>query len=91
MGVLCGWIGALLATIAIVAVVEMVSRTPLPYGWLGNIVVGVIGGMIGQYLLGQWGPNLFGVYVVQTFIGALVFILVAKLIMHLLSRNRSTV
>lgn len=27
---ICGWLGALLITIAIVAVVEAISRTPLP-------------------------------------------------------------
>jgi uncharacterized membrane protein YeaQ/YmgE (transglycosylase-associated protein family) len=86
---LCGWIGALLVTIAIVAVVEAISRTPLPYGWLGNIVVGFIGGVIGQYVLGTWGPYLFGVYIIQTFIGSLVFILIAKLIMNALGRNRA--
>jgi uncharacterized membrane protein YeaQ/YmgE (transglycosylase-associated protein family) len=89
IGNLCGWIGALLITIVIVGIVEAISRTPLPYGWLGNIIVGFIGGMIGQFLLGQWGPTLFGVYIIQTFIGSLVAILIAKLIMNQLGRNRS--
>jgi len=76
-----GFIGALLVTIAIVAVVEFVSRTPLPYGWLGNIVVGFIGGFIGQVLIP--GPDfwLLGVPVFKTFLGALIFILVAKFVM----------
>ena len=76
-----GWLGALLVTIVIVGFVEMVSRTKLPYGWLGNIVVGFIGGVIGQVVLGQWGLSLCGVYAIQTFLGSLVFILVAKWIM----------
>jgi len=86
---LCGWLGALLVTIAIVAVVEMVSRTKLPYGWLGNIIVGFIGGVIGQYILGQMGPFIFGVYLIPTFVGALLFILVAKWIMGMLAKSRS--
>ena len=85
---LIGWIGALIITIIIVGFVEMISRTRLPYGWLGNIVVGLIGGVVGQVLLGQWGLSLFGVYVFQTFIGSLVFILVAKWIMGQLSKNK---
>jgi len=85
---LCGWIGALLITIAIVAVVEMVSKTKLPYGWLGNIVVGFIGGIIGQVVLGQWGLSLYGVYVIQTFIGALVFVLAAKWVMGMMAARR---
>lgn len=85
---LCGWIGALLITIAIVAVVEMVSKTKLPYGWLGNIVVGFIGGIIGQLVLGQWGLSIYGVYVIQTFIGALVFVLAAKWVMGRMAVRR---
>lgn len=83
-----GWIAILVVTIVIVGLVEMVSRTNLPYGWLGNIVVGFIGGFIGQVILGQWGPTLAGVYVIQTFIGALVFILAAKWVMGRMAVRR---
>jgi uncharacterized membrane protein YeaQ/YmgE (transglycosylase-associated protein family) len=88
MGAFCGWIGALLVTIAIVAIVEMISKTNLPYGWLGNIIVGFIGGMIGQFVLGQFGPVLFGVYLIPTFLGSLVFILIAKFVFNALGRSR---
>lgn len=85
---MCGWIAALLVTIVIVAAVEMVSKTNLPYGWVGNIVVGFIGGVIGQVVLGQWGLTLYGVYVIQTFIGALVFVLAAKWVMGRMAVRR---
>ncbi|MFZ1463794.1 MAG: GlsB/YeaQ/YmgE family stress response membrane protein [Anaerolineae bacterium] len=85
---MCGWIAALLVTIVIVAAVEMVSKTNLPYGWVGNIVVGFIGGVIGQVVLGQWGLTLYGVYVIQTFIGALVFVLAAKWVMGRMAARR---
>ena len=85
---LCGWIAALLVTIVIVAAVEMVSKTNLPYGWVGNIVVGFIGGVIGQFVLGQRGPTLAGVYVIETFIGSLVFVLAAKWVMGRMAARR---
>ncbi len=84
-----GWIMALVITIIIVGIVELISRTRLPYGWLGNIVVGFIGGIIGQVVLGQWGLSVFGVYVFQTFVGSLVFILLAKWVMGMLAKSRS--
>lgn len=84
---LMGWIMALIITIIIVAIVERISKTNLPYGWLGNIVVGMIGGVLGQVLLGQWGLSLAGVYVFQTFIGALVLILVAKWVMGQIAKK----
>ncbi len=79
---LVGIIGALVLTIFIVAIVEFISRTPLPYGWLGNIVVGLIGGFIGQVVIP--GPDLwlFGIPVVKTFLGALIFVLGAKFVMR---------
>lgn len=85
---LLGWIGALLVTIVIVAIVERVSKTNLPYGWLGNIIAGLIGGVIGQIVLGQWGPFIFGVYLIQTFLGSLAFIMLAKWIFGLLAKGR---
>ncbi len=54
---------------------------------LSHDVVGFIRGFIGQLLLGQWGPSIAGVYVVQTFVGSLVFILVAKWIMGKLAKR----
>lgn len=88
MGNLIGFVGALIVTIIIVAIVEKVAKTNLPYGWIGNIIVGFIGGVIGQYVLGQWGLNIMGVYIVQTFLGSLAFILIAKWIMGQLAKNR---
>ncbi len=85
---LLGWIGALIVTIIIVAIVERITRTNLPYGWLGNIVAGMIGGYIGQLLLGQFGPFIFGVYLIPTFLGSLLFILGAKFLFGLLARSR---
>ena len=85
---LFGILGALLVTIAIVAVVERVSKTNLPYGWLGNIVVGFIGGIIGQVVLGQRLIQICGVYIVETFIGSLVFVLAAKFIMGQITKSR---
>lgn len=88
MGIL-GFIASLIITIIIVGIVELVSRTKLPYGWLGNIVVGLIGGVLGQFLLGNnWGPSIAGVLIIQTFIGSLVLIIVGKWIMDQIARNR---
>ncbi len=84
---LMGWIMALIITIVIVAIVERVSKTELPYGWLGNIVVGFIGGWLGQILLKPtWGPTIAGVFIIQTFIGSLVLIIVAKWVMKQLAK-----
>lgn len=85
---LLGWIGALIVTIIIVAIVEQVSKTNLPFGWLGNIVAGLIGGYVGQILMGQFGPFIFGVYLIPTFIGSFLFIIAMKFVLGLLVKSR---
>lgn len=83
-----GFIASLIVTIIIVAIVERVSKTNLPYGWLGNIVAGLVGGFLGQVVLGQWGLSVAGVYVIQTFLGSLAFILIAKWVLGMLGKAR---
>jgi uncharacterized membrane protein YeaQ/YmgE (transglycosylase-associated protein family) len=84
-----GFIIMLLVTIVIVAIVEKISKTNLPYGWIGNIIAGFIGGWLGQILLGNtWGLSIGGVLIFQTFIGALVLILVVKWILGKIAANK---
>lgn len=83
-----GFIASLIVTIIIVAIVERVAKTNLPYGWLGNIVAGFIGGFLGQVVLGQWGPFVAGVYLIQTFLGSLAFILGTKWVLGKLGKAR---
>ncbi len=85
---LLGWIGALIITIIIVAFVERLSRTNLPFGWLGNIIAGLIGGVLGQILMGQFGPFVFGVYLIPTFVGSFLFILAMRFVLGLLIKSR---
>ncbi|MGI6366937.1 MAG: GlsB/YeaQ/YmgE family stress response membrane protein [Anaerolineae bacterium] len=80
----------LIVTIIIVAIAEKISKTEVPYGWIGNIIAGLIGGWLGQILLGNtWGPSLGGVLIVQTFIGALVLIAVVKWLMKTIKARRA--
>lgn len=88
---LLGWIIALVITIIIVAIAERISRTNLPYGWLGNIVAGLIGGWLGQQILGPnhwWTVWIGGVPIIQTFIGSLLLILIVKFVLSRLGKAR---
>ncbi len=74
-----GFIVQLIVTIIVVAIAERISKTQVPYGWIGNIIAGLIGGWLGQMLLGSgWGLSIGGVLIFQTLIGSVVLILVVK-------------
>ena len=66
----------LLLTLAVAGLVgwlaDLVVPGELPYGWLGAVAAGVIGGWVGQLILGRLGPSLFGVYLLPTFVGAVI-------------------
>ncbi len=59
----------------------------LPGGWLGAALAGIVGGFVGSLLLGNLGPNLFGVRVIPAFFGALAVVVVAQLSVGYRSRR----
>lgn len=74
----------LLLTLAMAGLVgwlaDLVVPGELPYGWLGAVAAGLIGGWIGQLMLGPTGPHLFGVYVLPTFVGAVILAALFRLV-----------
>src|SRR4051812_14724031 len=46
----------------------------LPYGWLGAVLAGLVGGWVGGLILGSFGPSLFGVQLLPSFLGAVVLV-----------------
>jgi uncharacterized membrane protein YeaQ/YmgE (transglycosylase-associated protein family) len=72
VGAVAGWLASI------------VARTSERMGCLLNIIVGVIGAVIGRWLLGQLGLHAPGGHVVSSivtaFVGAVVFLLLLKLV-----------
>lgn len=72
VGAVAGWLASI------------VARTSERMGCLLNIVVGVIGAVIGRWLLGELGLRAPGGHVVSSivtaFVGAVVFLLLLKLV-----------
>src|SRR5581483_5388005 len=51
-----------------------------PWGWVGAILAGLLGSWVGVLLVGPHGPSLFGVPIVQAFIGALILSFVISMV-----------
>lgn len=52
----------------------------VPGGFWGAALVGLIGAWVGDMLLGKWGPNIGGVYLLQTIIGSAVLVFLFSLL-----------
>ena len=80
MEVLLGWILLLIVAGIVGAIGEMIGGTKVPGGFLGSIFAGFIGAWIGSQLL-RFGPEFMGIQVIPAIIGAILFVLVLRLLM----------
>lgn len=55
----------------------------VPGGIIGNIIAGIIGGWLGSLMLGSWGPEAGGFYILPTLIGAVIFIVIITALLNL--------
>jgi len=77
-------IGGILGWIA-----SLIVGKDIPGGIIGNILGGFIGAWIGSSLLGNWGPEIGGFYIIPALIGAVVLIFLISLIMKATSKTAS--
>ncbi|HZT09117.1 MAG TPA: GlsB/YeaQ/YmgE family stress response membrane protein [Chloroflexota bacterium] len=79
---LTGWLIALGLHLLVAgiagALADAVIPGKLPWGWLGAVLAGLLGSWIGVALIGQRGPSLFGVPLIQAFVGALILAAIAS-------------
>lgn len=64
IGGIIGWLAGLL------------MGRDVPGGVIGNIIAGFVGAWIGSLLLGDWGPEAGGFYIIPAIIGSIVVVLV---------------
>lgn len=48
-------------------------------GIVSNVVAGLIGSVVGQKLLGTWGPTLAGMALIPSILGAVIVIAIVAL------------
>ena len=66
-------VGALIGMIA-----GAITSEGKKMGCISNIAAGLIGSWIGELILGSWGPQLAGMALVPSIIGAIVVILIVS-------------
>ncbi len=89
-----GCIGFLVmfAMLAIIGwVIDLIVPGRMPYGWLGGIVAAIVGGLIGGFLFGTWGPAAtfagWTLAFIPALLGGIVFALIVRFIMGMQSRR----
>lgn len=70
-------IGGLLGWLA-----SLITKRDIPGGIFGNIIAGFIGSWLGSFILGKWGPEIRGFYIIPAIIGAVILILIFSFIVN---------
>jgi len=61
------------------ALAEAIAGTKMGAGWVGTIIVGLIGAWIGSALF-RIGPVIGGVYLISAILGAAVLVVLLKMV-----------
>ncbi|MEG0293395.1 GlsB/YeaQ/YmgE family stress response membrane protein [Enterococcus sp.] len=73
-----GFLWSLIVGGVIGAIAGAITNKGGSMGIIANVVAGLIGSSIGQALLGDWGPNLAGMAVIPSIIGAVILVAVVS-------------
>lgn len=76
---LIGFIVLLLVAAVVGAIAEALVGWRTGYGWIGTIIVGLIGAWIGSALF-RIGPIIGGVYLISAILGSVILTAVLKLV-----------
>lgn len=79
------WLWILIVGAIIGLIAGAITNKGGSMGWIANIVAGLVGSEIGQALLGSWGPQLAGMALIPSIIGA---IIVVAVVSFFLGRSR---
>lgn len=72
------WLWVLIVGGVIGAIAGAITSKGKSMGIIFNIIAGLIGSSIGQSLLGSWGPQLAGMAIVPSIIGAIILVAVVS-------------
>ncbi|MEB4746671.1 MULTISPECIES: GlsB/YeaQ/YmgE family stress response membrane protein [unclassified Enterococcus] len=79
------WLWVLIVGAIIGLIAGAITNKGGSMGWIANIVAALVGSAIGQALLGSWGPQLAGMALIPSIIGA---IIVVAVVSFFLGRSR---
>jgi len=86
MIVMFHWLWVLIIGAVIGIIAGAITSRDLPAGWIGNIVGGLVGAWLGQTLFGSWGPQLAGMALIPSILGAVIIVFLVSILM---SRSKS--
>ena len=82
------WLWVLIVGAIIGAIAGAITSKGQSMEWLSNIIAGLIGSSLGEALLGSWGPQLAGMAIIPSIVGAIILVALVSFIMSRLNMGR---
>ncbi|MBT2618532.1 GlsB/YeaQ/YmgE family stress response membrane protein [Peribacillus sp. YIM B13472] len=82
-----GFIWALIIGGIIGWIASLIAGRDIPGGIIGNIIAGFIGAWLGSLILGSWGPEVGGFFIIPAIIGAIILVFIISLILRSLRKR----
>lgn len=74
------WLWVLIVGGVIGLIAGAITKRGGSMGVISNIIAGLVGSSLGEAVLGSWGPQVAGIAVVPSIIGAVILVLIVSLI-----------
>ncbi len=85
LGGCIGLIGMFVLLAIIGWVIDLIVPGRMPYGWLGGIGAAIIGGLIGGWIFGGWGPSVtwsgWTLWFIPALLGGIILAFIVRFIM----------
>ena len=85
------WLWVLIVGAIIGAIAGAITHHSGAMGRISNIIAGLVGSALGEALLGHWGPQLAGMAIIPSLIGAIVVVAVVSFFLMRSSAKNSLV
>lgn len=79
------WLWVIIVGAIVGALAGAITNNGKSMGWISNILAGIVGSALGEGILGAWGPQLAGMAIIPSLIGAIILVLVVSFVVKKMS------
>ncbi|MBI1720323.1 transglycosylase associated protein [Lactobacillus crispatus] len=81
------WIWVLIVGAIIGLIAGFITGKGGSMGFIANLIAGLVGSTLGQAIFGSWGPQMAGMAIVPSILGAVILVLVVSFVLGMLRRT----
>ena len=82
------WIWVLIVGAIIGLIAGFITGKGGSMGFIANLIAGLVGSTLGQAIFGSWGPQMAGMAIVPSILGAVILVLVVSFVLGMLRKTK---